>query len=348
VTGVDRGRTRSLLTPSTPLRAYGTLAVVVAVLALVPPLVGGSRYLVGVASLLIVLACHGVGFNLIFGGTGQLLLSVGAVAAVAAYTSALLGNVAGWPLVVTLPVGVAGAAALGAVLSWVAVRRSLTTIFVGVVSLTASLVVHNLLLGQRELTGGETGLIVEGGAGTVLRDPVVGFYVLLGVLVAGVVGHRAIERSWLGWACRALRDDADGAALAGIDVARTKIAVAAIGSGFIGFAGAAYAHTDGFVSPTTYAFATVDVRVIVVVVLGGLGTVLGPVVGAVVVTVLDEVLRPLGQLRLAVYGALLLVLFLGVPRGLLPTLHAVRARLRRRLRPVKTGTSPPDSGTDVA
>ncbi len=320
----------SLARPEGLVRGYLPVVVAIALLAAVPLVVGDSRYLVSVATLMVVLVCYGIGFNVVFGGTGQLLLSIGALAAVAAYTSALLGGELGWPLAVTLPVGVLGAAAGGAALSWVSVRRRLDTIFFGVVTLTASLVVHNLLLGRRELTGGETGLLVEGGSGTALRDPVTGYYVLLGLLAVGLAGHRAIQRSALGWAFRAIRDDAEAAELAGVDVARTKVTAAALGSGLVGAAGALYAHVDGFISPTTFAFATVDVRVIVVVVLGGLGTLLGPLVGAVAVSVLDELLRPLGQLRLAAYGAILLALFLGLPRGVVPTWATAWWRLRPR------------------
>lgn len=310
------------------LAAYLPIGAVVASLALVPLLAGGSRYLVAVATLMVVVACYGVGFNVVFGGTGQLLLSIGALAAVAAYTSALLGGQLGWPVLVTLPLGVLGATAVGALLSWVAVRRRLDTIFLGVVSLTASLVVHNLLLGRRELTGGETGLLVEGGADTLLRDPLIGYYAVLIVLAAGLAGHRALQRSALGWAFRAVRDDPVAAELAGVDVARTKVVAATFASALVGTAGSVYAHVDGFISPTTYGFATVDVRVIVVVVLGGLGSLFGPVLGAVAVTLLDELLRPLGQLRLAAYGTILLIAFLGLPRGVLPTWQALWRRRR--------------------
>ena len=321
------------MVPETGLtRAYLPVAVVVIGLAALPAAVGGSRYLVSVATLMVVLICYGIGFNVVFGGTGQLMLSIGALAAVAAYTSALLGQQSALPVAVTLPSGVLLATVIGALLSWIAVRRRLDTIFFGVVTLTASLVVHNLLLGRRDLTGGETGLLVEGGAGTALREPLVGYYLVLVVLAVGLAGHRAIQRSALGWAFRAVRDDPVAAEFAGVDVARTKVAAATFGSALVGAAGSVYAHVDGFISPTTYGFATVDVRVMVVVVLGGLGTLVGPVVGGIAVTLLDELLRPLGQLRVAAYGALLLVVFLGLPRGVVPTLMAAwhRARPRRQ------------------
>lgn len=310
------------------LRGYLPPAGAIGLLGLWPAVVGGSRYLLAVGTLMLVLMTFGVAFNVAFGGTGQLLLAVGAFAAIGGYGVALLPAVLGWPLPVALVVAVSVAAVCAAGLSWIAVRRRLDTIFVGVVTLTASLVVHNLLIGNRELTGGETGLVVGPGAGTMLRDPVVGYYVLLLVLAVALVGHRALQRSALGWAFRAIRDDTDAAALAGVDVPRTKVLAATYTGAVASLAGGAFALVEGFISPTTYAFATVDVRVIVVVAFGGLGTLLGPVVGGAAVTLLDELLRPLGQLRLAVYGVVLLVLFLGLPRGVVPAVTAGWRRLR--------------------
>lgn len=316
--------------------ARGYLPVVAGVgsLAFGPVLAGGSRYLLGVGTLMLVLMTYAVAFNVAFGGTGQLLLAIGAFGAVSGYTTVLLPSRLAWPVALALAVGVVVAGLFAAALSWIAVRRRLDTIFVGVVTLTSSLVVHNLLLGNRELTGGETGLVVAAGSGSALRDPVFGYYALLAVLTVGLVGHRAIQRSALGWASRALRDDPDAAALAGVDVARTKVLAATFAGTLAGLAGGLFALVEGFISPTTYAFATVDVRVIVVVAFGGLGTLLGPLVGGAAVIVLDELLRPLGQLRLAVYGVALLVLFLGLPRGVVPAWLLVWRRWRpRRTRP---------------
>jgi branched-chain amino acid transport system permease protein len=94
----------------------------------------------------------------------------------------------------------------------------------------------------------------------------------------------------------------------------------------IGLAGALYAHHEGFISPTTYAFGDVDVRVLVMLAFGGIGTLLGPVIGAVSFGFIDEALRGLGQLRVAVYGAVLVALFLGFRDGVGP---AVANLIRR-------------------
>lgn len=319
---------------SSPARAYGQVAMLVAALALVPLLLRGSSHLLALAVAGLALACYGVALNLLLGLSGQLFLCLGALAGLAAYTSAALGDI-GWPVAVAMLSGVALATAVGALLSWVAVRRRLTAILLGVVTLAASLVFHNLLLGARDLTGGETGRAVgEAGRGLATSRPAA-YVALLALLAACLVTFRIVQRSRLGLACRALRDDPVAAELAGVDVVRSRVAVAAIGSAMLGAAGVLYAYQEGFVSPATFAFAHVDVRVLVAVSFGGLGTLSGPLAGAAVLAFVDEALRQLGQLRLAVYGAVLLALFLGLRRGAVPTLAGL-LRLAREGRPTRS------------
>jgi branched-chain amino acid transport system permease protein len=223
---------------------------------------------------------------------------------------------------------------VGGVLSWVAVSRSLDVIFTGVVTLAFSLAFENLLLGQRDLTGGETGLVIEAAADTILRDRVPRYYVFLGLVLAYLVLYRVLERSHIGWAFRALRDDELAAELAGVDVTRYRVFAGMAGSAMLGLAGALYAQGEGFISPSTFGFGSVDVRVLVMLVFGGIGTLLGPIVGAAAFTVLDEWLVSYSELRPVFYGIALLVLFLGFRRGVVPALTSVLGRGRRAMRAV--------------
>lgn len=310
--------------------AYAPVAVIGVILALVPLVIGDSRFYMGLAVGGLTFAAYATGFNIIFGSTGQLFLCLGALAGVAGYGSAILSDQVGLPFVLTVLLGTAVAGLLGGIFSAIAVWRSLGTIFVGIITLTFALGFSNLLLGQRTLTGGETGIVIDAGSGTLLRDEVPSYYVFLIVLVAFLAIYRLIQRSHLGWAFRALRDDPVAASLAGIDVARYKVYAGLIGSTMVGLVGALFAHNEGFVSPTTYGFAHVDVRALVIVALGGIGTLAGPVVGAAIFTVIDEVLRPFSQLRVAAYGVILIALFLGLRHGLVPAVGSVVARLRGR------------------
>jgi branched-chain amino acid transport system permease protein len=223
-------------------------------------------------------------------------------------------------------------------LSWVAVARSLGVIFTGIVTLVFSLGFQNVLLGKSDLTGGEGGHVLKAYDPGLADNRVSAYYVFVGVLVAFLVVFRVLQLSHVGWAFRALRDDELAAELAGVDVARYRIYAAVVGSAMIGLAGALYAYSSGFISPATYAFEHVDVRVLVLVAFGGLGTLLGPVIGAGVFAFLDHALTSSGQLREVYYGAFVIAIFLGFRRGVVNTLATLAGRFIgrrtvRRLRP---------------
>ncbi len=305
------------------IRALGPIAATAAVLAVLPPLwFGDSPFTTSLAVKALVFASWGVGFNLIFGATNQLFLCVGALAGIGGYGAALLTDRTSLPVMAGLAVGTVSAALVGGLLSWIAVRRSLGVIFTGIVTLVFSLAFYNLLLGRRDLTGSESGLVVPGAPADLADDRVGGYYLFAGTLIAFLVVFRALQLSHVGWAFRALRDDEVAAELAGVDVARYRIYAATVGSAMIGLTGALFAYSTGFITPETFVFSYVDVRVLVLVAFGGLGTLLGPVIGAGVFAVVDEWLAKnpdLLQLREVLYGAFVIAIFLFFRRGIVQT-----------------------------
>jgi ABC-type branched-subunit amino acid transport system permease subunit len=327
------------------VRAYAPIVVTGALAALLPLRYGDSRPMMGVVIGGVLFAAYTIGFNVIFGSTGQLFLCTGALAGLGGYGSAILSGRHGIPMVLSMVLASLVAAVVGGVLSWVAVSRSLGVIFTGIVTLAFSLSFENLLLGQRDLTGGETGLVVDAGSDTFLGEQVAPFYVFLGLVVAYLTVYRALQRSHIGWAFRALRDDEIAAELAGVDVKRYRVFAGTLGSGMIGLAGALYAHSEGFISPRTFSFGEVDVLVIVMLAFGGIGSLLGPVVGAAAFTVLEEWIDSFDEYRLIIYGSVILVLFLALPRGVVPTVLALVTRLRRRWRARAPAAPPPVATT---
>jgi branched-chain amino acid transport system permease protein len=311
------------------VRAYLPIVITGLLLALVPFRYSDSRTMMGVIIGGMLFAAYAIGFNVIFGSTGQLFLCVGALAGLGGYTSAILSDRVGIPMLVSMALAGLGAAAIGGLLSWVAVSRSLDVIFTGIVTLTFSLSFDNLLLGRRDLTEGETGLVVDAGSDTILGEQVAPYYVLLVLVVVYLVLYRLMQRSNIGWAFRALRADEIAAELAGVDVKRYRVTAGIIGSAMLGVAGAVYAHSEGFIAPSTFAFGQVDVRVLVMLAFGGIGSLLGPIVGAVAFTILDEWLVSFNELRLVIYGVVIIVLFLGFQRGVVPTVQSLIARRRR-------------------
>jgi len=308
------------------------IVAVAALLAVLPRIwFEDSPYTTRIVVETLVLASYGVGFNVIFGCTSQLFLCVGALASVGGYAAAILADRASLPIMAGVAAGAAIAAIVGGVLSWLAVRRSLGVIFTGIVTLVFSLAFANLILGRRDLTGGDTGLLVPHAATRFANSHVDGYYVFAGLLVGCLLVFRLLQLSHIGWAFRALHDDETAAVLAGVAVARYRVYAAVIGSAMIGLTGALFAYSDGFITPDTYAFNQIDVRVLVLVAFGGLGTLLGPPIGAAVFGYVDEKLIGSGQLREAFYGAIIIAIFLGFRRGLLPTLVTLLARTRATL-----------------
>jgi branched-chain amino acid transport system permease protein len=323
------------------VRALAPVVAVAAILVVLPPLwFGDSSYTTSLAVKALVFASYGIGFNLIFGCTNQLFLCVGALAGIGGYGAAIVSDRTSLSLAMSVAVGTAAAAAIGALLSWIAVRRSLGIIFTGIVTLVFSLAFVNLLLGQRDLTGSETGLVLTAAPVDLADDTVKAYYLFAGVLVGFLLVFRVLQLSHVGWAFRGLRDDEVAAELAGVDVARYRIYAATVGSAMIGLTGALYAISSGFISPSTYAFEQVDVRVLVLVAFGGLGTLLGPVVGAAVFAFVDERLTTSLELREVLYGVFVIAIFLGFRRGVVHAFVSLGRRLKRRRTPAMGDEQP--------
>jgi branched-chain amino acid transport system permease protein len=291
------------------MRRYADLAVLAVVLALVPLAAGESAYYMRIATLALVYMSWTVAFNLLFGHTKQLFLCLGALAGSAAYVAVVLTqqfHLSPW---ITLPIGVASAAALGALFSYVSVLRGLGVIFIGIVTLAFSLIFHNLVLGLRDLTNGETGLVSRGLGFALLERPIGAYCVFLALLAVALAVYCLLMGSRSGMAFRALSDDELTASLSGIDVTRYKVLAAAIGSAILGTGGALYGFYNG-----------IDIPVLIGLLLGGMRTRLGPVLGAAAFALIEELVRPFGQLNVLVYGVLLIVLFVAFREGMVPML----------------------------
>lgn len=322
--GVEAHTSRSLAALLIPIVAVGVA------LALIPLWISDSRVMMGVAVLGLAFVCYTIGFNVIFGSTGQLFLCVGALAGVGGFGSTILADNVGLPIVPSILLATLAATVIGGLLSYVAVYRSLGVIFTGIVTLIFSLSFDALLLGLSNLTGGDSGRLIKSGADTFLRAQVPPYYLMLALGLVFLLIHGLLRRSHVGWAFRALRDDEIAAELAGVDVARYRVYGALIGSAMLGLAGATYAFTEGRISPTTFGFGQVDVVVMVMLAFGGIGTLFGPVLGAVTFTLVDEILIDFGRLRQMAYGILVIVLFLWMPRGVLPSVTSLWHRVRKR------------------
>jgi branched-chain amino acid transport system permease protein len=273
-----------------------------------------------------IFAVLALSLNLLLGYTGQLSLGHAAFFGIGAYTSALLTLRLEWSFWLGLP----AAAAVAALAGWAIGRLSLklrgayfvlvTISFAGVIALVS--------VNWMELTNGPLGLpgIPAPALGPwSLRSKTAYYYLTLAaVILAWVVCHRLVH-SRIGRAFVALRENEALAESVGIDVTRYLITAAVVSAALAGMAGSLYAHYTRFVSPEVFLF-TYTITMVVMVVAGGKGTLAGPLVGALLFTVLPEVLREATswQWQMLAYGVILVLLVFFLPRGIVPTLSARR------------------------
>ncbi len=312
------------------VRAYLPILIAAALVALVPLRYSDSRSMMGIITVGVLFACYGVAFNIIFGSTGQLFLCSGALAGIGGYGAALLAERNDVPMIVAIALATVASAVVAGVLSWISVRRALDTIFIGIVTIAFALSFENFVLGKGDWTGGESGLRVSTASDSWMSDQVPPYYLFLGLLVVYLVLYRWLQRSRIGWAFRALRDDGLAAELSGVDVSRYRILAGVLGGAMLGLAGAIFVFTESRASPSSFEFGNVDVSVLVMLAFGGIGSLLGPVVGAAAFTWLDEFLEALGyaQAKEVIYGVVIVVLFLFFRRGVVPAVTDLFKRKR--------------------
>lgn len=339
---VDRGRA-----VVDRVRGYD-LPILLGVLAVLPLVVveAGQTYQARLLVLFLIFALFAIALDIVFGQTDQLFLFVGSLAGIGAYTTALLADATAVTAWVFLPVGALVAGSLGFLVSYVAARRNMTIIVIAILTLSLQLAINEFFVGARSITGGSTGFIFRG----LQPDPLVDllgisprvatYYVVLVLLAAVLVLYRRLMRSRYGLAFKAIRQDEVAAESVGINVLRYKVIAGFTAAVIIGLAGAMYAQTQGRVIPGMFEFQRVDVIVLIMLVLGGMRTLYGPIFGAAVIIYINESLQVAGRWRTAIFGGLLVVLFLYFRAGIVPkageVLRAaregeVRALLRRPL-----------------
>lgn len=300
-----------------PLRVRRWQLVVVGLVAAVGLPLWNNGYVLQVGITATIFATLALSLTLVAGTAGQVSLGQAGVFAIGAYASALLTKDHGWSFWLALPAAGAIAAALSAVLVSPALR--LRGHYVAVATLGTGAIVASALLNFEWLTYGPLGIFsipapeIFGYAIASPRD----FYLLsLAVLLvcAALVG--ALQRSHLGRAWRAIREDEVGAQSFGVPLAGYKALVFVAGGLIAGLAGSLLAHQYTYISPDIFG-VSISILALTIVVLGGMANILGALLGALVLLGVPELFRPLQDARLLGYGLLLLLLVRFRPQGLL-------------------------------
>ncbi len=250
---------------------------------------------------------------------GQLTLGNAAFMGVGAYVSALLGRHLGTPFPLALLIGAVAAAVLALPLGAVVFR--LRGVYLAIATLAFGEIVRVILLAT-PITGKGQGL-----NGIPPKTEL--WHIYLSLLIVAYVLWR-VQGSTLGRAWAAIREDEIASASQGIAVGRHKLAAFVIGALIAGWAGGLSAHVTFSIDPSDFAF-TKAVQVLVFAVVGGIPNVLGPILGATLFTALPELLRPLKDYRDIFQGAILLLVIIYLPRGLVTFVDVRRTRRLARI-----------------
>ena len=290
-----------------------------ALLALAPALIT-NPYGRDVMILALVFGFVTLGLNLVFGYAGQPAFGHPVFFGIGAYASTLLSVDGHWPVVLSIAAGALIAGVLSVVVAYPCYR--LRGIYFGMATIAYGYVIYVIVENWVDLTRGPMGIpsvpplsllppwLVFG------LDNEVQFHLLLVallVLTVGIIGRvvsSPIGRAWI-----ALRENEALAASVGIHALRYKMTAFAYGAGLAGLGGGFYAHYIGFLGPDTLSFHTIGI-VLIMLIGGGMGTLAGPVVGAIAFGVLPEVLRAAEQARDLLLGAVLLLCIAFLPEGL--------------------------------
>jgi len=288
-----------------------------------------QRYVLHVLVFTALFAALALSYDLVVGHVGSLSLAHPAFFGIGAYTAAILATAAGWPFLADLLAAALLAAVVAALVGVPLFRLTEHAFAVGTLGLAvvAGIVANNWV----EVTRGPlciTG-IPKPRLGGLAITTLPGYYWLaLGALAAVALLYRGLTTFRLGRAFHAVRDNEPLASSAGIDPLKYRLLAFTVGAGLAGAVGALYAHYLSVMCPEEMTIG-LTVNLLVIVFLGGVGSLRGVLVGAVLFTALPEVLRLAPTWRLVIYGLLLLVVVVRSPEGLDSLLRRLGARVGR-------------------
>ncbi|AWQ45981.1 high-affinity branched-chain amino acid ABC transporter permease LivM [Serratia marcescens] len=300
-----------------------------------------SRGTVDIATLTLIYVMLGLGLNVVVGLSGLLVLGYGGFYAIGAYTYALLNHYYGLGFWESLPLAGIVTAAFGFLLGFPVLR--LRGDYLAIVTLGFGEIVRILLLNNTEITGGPNGIsqipkptffglefnrsVRDGGWDTFHNffglkydpsDRIVFLYLvalLLVVLTLFIINR--LLRMPLGRAWEALREDEIACRSLGLSPTRIKLTAFTISAAFAGFAGTLFAARQGFVSPESFTFVE-SAFVLAIVVLGGMGSQFAVILAAILLVVSRELMRDLNEYSMLLLGALMVLMMIWRPQGLLP------------------------------
>jgi branched-chain amino acid transport system permease protein len=317
------------------------IVLVLAALAAVLPFATGMRYVVTQATVFFIWAMVCSQWNLVLGIGGIFSLAQMALFAVGAYATAMFGYYFGLPMVIALPLAALVTVAVSTVIGLACLR--LRGPYVALLTLAVAQVLYLVITndtacftnppsGCMPFFGGVRGFTRFGDLGfrALLGSKwyIAHYYVALALLVAAVLFSLMIVRGPMGLAFQALRDNPGCALCRGVSRFKYQLWLFAISAFFTGLAGAFYAVQFAAVGPTVFSISTL-LFLLSMIVVGGIGTIWGPLLGALVLMLADEAMREFGDWRDIGLGLILAGFVIFLPKGLFGLLTDLGHRFRR-------------------
>jgi len=320
------------------LRSWWLLA---ALLLALPLLFPGNYYVTVVGAAAGLHAILAVGLNLLMGYAGQISLGHAAFFGLGAYASAILTTRYGWSPWPALGLGLVLTGLVAYVIARPVLR--LKGHYLAMATLGFGIIIHILLVQTGDLTGGPDGI---GGIpplslfGWVIDTDERWYVFIAAALLLVVLLALNLIDSRTGRALRALHGSEVAAAMMGIDTTAAKTAVFVLAALTAGLAGSLFAHQQAFVSPDSFNFF-VSIELVTMVVLGGIASTWGAILGAVILTLLPELLVVFEDYEVLIFGAILMLIMIFLPQGIVGGLADLWARRRGTARPAPPPASPP-------
>lgn len=287
------------------------IAAVVLALPFLLKLATGNEYLVIISCYALVYIIAVNGLDILFGYSGQISLGHAAFFAIGGYTTAMLNKFFGLPLYLTIPIAATLAAAIGALLAYPAAKLKFH--FLSLATIAFGEIVLNIVnVSPGGVTGDNLGMRVVGIS--VLSTSTHWYYFLLILVVVALLIKTSLVKSRVGRAFMAIRENTHAADGMGVNVHKYKIIAFTVSAFYTGFAGAIYAHLIKYMNPNN-AEQTQSVLFLTMLLFGGTASLLGPIFGVVLITVLMELIRPLQEYQMLFFGILLLIVIMALPGG---------------------------------
>jgi branched-chain amino acid transport system permease protein len=286
-----------------------------------PPLFGSYFHYVGTLALINVIVA--IGLNLLTGNAGQISVCHSSFMAIGAYSTTYLYTHTGLPYLTALPAGGLIAAACGLVLGFPALRvRGFYVVTLGFLEITEILIEE-----FPSITGGVRGIASPRPffLGMRLSSDLAYYYFVLAFTLVGIWIAASVLRSPTGRAFNAIRNNESVSQTLAVSLARTKLTAFVLSAFYAGIGGGLYATSVGFIDPLEFGLLT-SVRQVTFIVVGGVGSLAGSVVGAVALTLLPEALRGFKEYNEFIYGGLLLLVLIAFPKGLVGLWHSLWGR----------------------